>query len=430
MNRKPAVIRCAAALSAQPETGGAVRAASEDCLAQLGAGGCDLALVFFTGHHAEQAPAISSVVRDILRPVHALGVSAESVLAGGVELERTPGISILAMSLPGVRLCAFTSDSFPPLNAKEPEHVEVLAGGIGSAPDTAATFIFADPFSIPTLQLIPALNRARRAGPDGLPAGRVFGGLASAARAPGGNALFLDDRVARFGAVGVTLSGAVEVDTLVSQGCRAVGQTFVITKAKNNLIMQLGGKPAREVMKEVVSAMTPSDRGALSAGLFLGRVINEYKDRFGRNDFLIRAVTGEDPTSGSIAIGDFVRAGQTVQFHVRDAETASQDLGLLLDSQRLYDTPAGALLVTCNGRGTRLFSDRNHDAGAISRAFGQLTAGEQLAKPGAMITPSSIPAGTGFPLAGFFAAGEIGPVGLDAFLHANSACVALFRAKR
>lgn len=419
--------RLAAALSAQPDTMAAVRAACDDCILQLAGAPCDLALVFFTSQHVEQASAISEMVRAALKPVHCLGVAAESVIAGAVELERAPGISILALSLPGVRLSAFTSDSFPPLDAKEPEHIAVLSGGIGAAEDTAATFVFADPFSIPTLQLIPAINKARKLGADGKPKGVVFGGLASAARAPGGNALFLDKRTLRFGAVGVTLSGPIEVGTIVSQGCRAVGQPMVITRAKNNLIIQLGGRPARDVMREVVSDMSAADRGALSAGLFLGRVINEYKDRFGRDDFLIRAVTGEDPGSGSIAIADFVRAGQTVQFQVRDAETASQDLSLLLDAQRLHERPAGGLLVTCNGRGTRMFTDKNHDAGAIFRAFGQVTAGEQLAKPGSMITPSSAPSGPGFPLAGFFAAGEIGPVGSDSYLHANSACLAVFR---
>ena len=328
----------------------AVRAAAHDCLLQLGARACDLALVFFSAHHTERAEEISKWVREMLRPVNCLGVSAESVLGGAIELERTPGVAILTLSLPDVRLSAFTSDSFPPLDAKEKEHVAVLAGGIGAAQDTAATIVFADPFSIPVLQLIPMMNRARRLDSDGRAIGKVIGGLASAARAPGGNVMFLDGKVMRFGAVGVTISGGVEIETIVSQGCRAVGQPMVITRAKNNLILQLGGRPAREVMREVVNEMDPGERGALSGGLFLGRVINEYRERFGRDDFLIRAVVGEDPASGSIAVADFVRAGQTVQFHVRDADTATQDLSLLLDGQRLHERPAGGLLVTCNGQ--------------------------------------------------------------------------------
>ncbi|MBY0113256.1 MAG: FIST C-terminal domain-containing protein [Phycisphaerales bacterium] len=424
----------ASGLSAQTDPVKAAAAACDECLIQLAGAPCDLAFVFFTSHHVERAADISAKVRTRLRPIHTIGVSAESVAGATTELERTPGLSILALSLPGARLSAFTSDSFPPLDATEPEHVAVLSGGIGAATDTAAVFVFADPFSIPALQLIPALNKARQRDDSGKPAGIVFGGLASAARAPGGNALFHNDRVLRFGAVGVTISGPVIVDALVSQGCRPVATPMVITKARNNLILQLGGRPARDVMREVVTDMNPEERAALSSGLFVGRVINEYKDRFGRSDFLIRAVVGEDPGSGAIAVADFVRVGQTVQFHVRDADTAAQDLGLLLDSQRLHDRPAGAMLVSCNGRGTRLFSKPNHDAESISRAFAAVRAGEQLAKPGSMILPSTVPAGAwsstaGFPLAGFFASGEIGPVGADSYLHGNTACVALFRAK-
>ncbi|HEX8876564.1 MAG TPA: FIST N-terminal domain-containing protein [Phycisphaerales bacterium] len=434
-NPQPRGIVVASGLSAQTDPVKAAAAAADECLIQLAGSPCDLAFVFFSSHHVERAGQISEKIRSRLKPIHTIGVSAESVAGGTIELERTPGLAVLALSLPGVRLSAFTSDSFPPLDATEPEHVAVLAGGIGAASDTAAIFVFADPFSIPALQLIPALNKARQLDRDAKPAGIVFGGLASAARAPGGNALFHNDRVLRFGAVGITVSGPVCIDTLVSQGCRPVASPMVITKARNNLILQLGGRPARDVMREVVTEMTPEERTALSSGLFVGRVINEYKDRFGRSDFLIRAVVGEDPGSGAIAVADFVRVGQTVQFHVRDADTATQDLGLLLDSQRLYERPAGAMLVSCNGRGTRLFSTPNHDADAIARAFATVKAGEQLAKPGSMILPAAVPAGAwsstkAFPLAGFFASGEIGPVGHDSYLHGNTACVALFREKK
>lgn len=433
--RPSARIAVASGLSAQTDPVKAAAAAADECLFQLAGNPCDLAFVFFSSHHVERAGQISEKVRSRLKPIHTVGVSAESVAGGTQELERTPGLAILALSLPGVRLSAFTSDSFPPLDASEPEHVAVLAGGIGAASDTAGIFVFADPFSIPALQLIPALNKARQRDDTGRPAGIVFGGLASAARAPGGNTLFLNDRMLRFGAVGVTVSGPIAIDALVSQGCRPVATPMVITKARNNLILQLGGRPARDVMREVVSDMSADERSALSSGLFVGRVINEYKERFGRSDFLIRAVVGEDPGSGAIAVADFVRVGQTVQFHVRDADTATQDLGLLLDAQRLYERPAGALLVSCNGRGTRLFQNANHDAEAISRSFASVKAGEQLAKPGSMILPST---GTSsawsstshFPLAGFFAAGEIGPVGGDSYLHGNTACVAIFREKR
>ncbi len=207
------------------------------------------------------------------------------------------------------------------------------------------------------------------------------------------------------GAIGVTISGPIEVETIVSQGCRPVGKTILITKAQNNLIQELAGRPALEVVQEMAGEMTEQDRQLLSGGLLVGTVINEYKDRFGRGDFLVRNILGYDKEKGAIAVGDVPRVGQTVQFHVRDAATAHEDLQLLLDAQQLREPPLGGLLITCNGRGSRLFQeDEQHDLRTIRDRLGEI------------------------PVAGFFAAGEIGPIGATSFLHGHTASLALFRA--
>jgi small ligand-binding sensory domain FIST len=93
-----------------------------------------------------------------------------------------------------------------------------------------------------------------------------------------------------------------------------------------------------------------------------------------------------------------------VQFHIRDADAADEDLRQLLAMQRekRSGVPGGALLFSCNGRGTRLFSKPNHDAGVIQDLCGPL------------------------PLAGFFAQGELGPVGGRNYIHGFTASVALF----
>jgi len=217
------------------------------------------------------------------------------------------------------------------------------------------------------------------------------------------------------------------VDTVVSQGCRPFGPPMVITKARGNIILQLAGRPALEAVHEAVGDLPEEDRQKLQAGLFVGRVINEYKDRFGRGDFLIRNVMGVDQKSGALAVGDLVKTGQTIRLHFRDATTASEDLSLLMDAQKLYDRPAGALLITCNGRGSKLFGRPNHDVAAVLRAFAPASSGEELAKSGHSIAPASPGQPHPIPLAGFVAAGEIGPIGGGSFLHGQSACVALFR---
>jgi small ligand-binding sensory domain FIST len=178
----------------------------------------------------------------------------------------------------------------------------------------------------------------------------------------------------------------------------------VVTKAERNIIFELGGKPALVQLREVFSALPTREQQLVQEALHVGRVVSEYQDRFEQGDFLVRNVVGIDSQSGAVAIGDYIRPGQTVQFHVRDEEAASAELAQLLAAARDKSSvlPAGALLFTCNGRGTRMFSQPHHDAAAIAQVFGPL------------------------PLAGFFAQGEIGPIGRQNFVHGFTASVALF----
>jgi small ligand-binding sensory domain FIST len=231
----------------------------------------------------------------------------------------------------------------------------------------------------------------------------VVGGMASSAQKPGGNVLLKNDRVYSQGLVGLALSGPISVETVVSQGCRPIGRPMVITKSHDNVIEQIGGRPPLEVLRDTVEELTDGERELLQNGLMVGRAISEFKERFGRGDFLVRNLVGVDEENGSVAVADYVRTGQTVQYHVRDAATADEDLVMLLESQALADPAAGGLLCSCNGRGTRLFDESCHDIRAAQRAMPQT------------------------PLAGFFAAGEFGPVGGKNFLHGHTASLALFR---
>jgi small ligand-binding sensory domain FIST len=195
----------------------------------------------------------------------------------------------------------------------------------------------------------------------------------------------------------------VAIETVVSQGCRPVGRPVVVTRAEGQFIVELGKRPALEVAEEMLQALAPEEKALLQGGLFVGVVINEYQTGFDRGDFLVRGLMGVDRARGALAVGDMVRAGQTVQFHVRDADTAHEDLIELLKPQGAASPPAGGLVFSCNGRGTRMFAEPHHDA---------RTAAEAL---------------PGVPVAGFFAMGELGPVGGRSFIHGHTASLALFR---
>lgn len=388
----------------------------------------DLAMVFLSHHHLEHASEIIDIIRTDLRAGCLIGVSASGVLGGSIELQSSPGLSVIGMRLPGVQITPFASEQFMPVDDSD-DGIDRLGATLG-VPDgpgpLRGVFMFADPFTTPMIKLLPAMNRALSRGQGyspSFPRTPIIGGMASAAQAAGGNMLMLDGRTFRAGAVGVGIRGAIRVDTIVSQGCRPFGPTFVVTKARGNLIFQLGGRPALHAVQDAIESLEDERKPLLEQGLYVGRAISEYKDRFGRNDFLIRNVMGADTNINAIAVSDMIRVGQTIQLHVRDSVTASEDLAMLLDAQKLYDRPHGALLISCNGRGTRLFQQPHHDASALARAFQAPAAGEIKSKAGVPIDAQPGPV----PLAGFFAAGEIGPLGHQSFLHSQTACAAVFR---
>ena len=373
----------AAGLSENPELVHAVQEALGQVVAALGPGGPpDLALLFVTPHHRALVPEAAKFVLDGLQPGTLLGCAAESVVSGSREIERTPGVALWA---------GRTGPATPfHLDVIDTPDGPTIAGWPDGLEDASAMVLLADPFSFPTTDLLERMAETHA----GLP---VIGGLAQASPDPGENQLVIDDQVVDSGAVGVLLGPAVQVTTVVSQGCRPVGDPFVVTRADGPVVQELGGKPPLERLKDVAAQLGIVDRALLNRGLHLGRVIDEHKDRFERGDFLIRTVVAGDTESGAIQIDDLIEVGATAQFQVRDAEAADEDLRQLLSDR----TADGALLFTCNGRGRRLFGRRDHDASVVC---------------------GSVP---GQAVAGMFCAGEIGPVGGRTFLHAFTASVAL-----
>jgi small ligand-binding sensory domain FIST len=384
----------AAALSTLPESEPALEEAYHMASAQVD-GKADLALLFLSPHHASAAEVLAAKATSQFGSACLVGCTGESIVGNDREIEQGPALSLwLARWDKPVRVEAFH------LTLEETSEGYSLLGmpdGLEEA-DAAHSVVvlLGDPFSFPADDFLQQLNEFR-------PGLRVVGGMASGARSPRQNRLLLNGKAHDAGAVGVLLHGA-SVRSVVSQGCRPIGKHFVITKARENLIQELGGKPPMEQLQQLFQELNPAEQQLFRQGLHIGRVINEYQADFQRGDFLVRNVMGIERESGAVAITDRVRVGQTVQFHVRDAQTADEDLRALLqlDAQATTGTARGALLFTCNGRGTRLFPQPNHDASAVRAEVGQV------------------------PLAGFFAQGELGPIGGQNFIHGFTASVVLF----
>lgn len=381
----------AAALSKLIDTEAAAMEAASKLQAQLRGRSIDLACLFFSSHHAERADRLAAIVTDLLRPRQLLGCSGEGVIAGAEELETAPAITLWAAVLPDVALHPLHSSYSP---TQDQFH---LTGWPAPGVDDASFLLLADPFTTPIQDILGVLE-------DRYPGTQAIGGLAGGGPDAGMNRLVLNDQILDSGLVGVRLSGAVDIRPVISQGCRLIGERFVVTKAERNLIHELGGEPALGRLQTVFESLPEQDRPRANRAVHLGIVIDEHRDRFERGDFLIRNLLGADQTTGAVAVGEVVQEGQTVQFHLRDAASASEDFTSLLeaDHARHRHPPLGALLFSCCGRGQGLFGAPNHDAGTALARLGSI------------------------PLAGFFAQGEIGPVGGRNFLHGYTASLALF----
>jgi len=335
-------------------------------------------------------------VQSAIRAEHMIGCTGAGIIGTDQELEQKPAVSLLVGELPDVKIRPFYISEKDVEETSGPAYWHFQLEIEPSA--TPNFLVFVDPFTTRALQLIDGLVEA-------YPQAPMVGGLASGAQQPGENRLVLDGKVYDEGAVGVSLSGHIALRTVVSQGCRPIGEPLTVTRADKNIVFELGGRPPMKVLQEMLPQLPPRDQKLARSALFLGRVINEYQDEFSRGDFLIRNLIGSDPQSGALAVGDLMRTGQTVQFQVRDAETADEDLRHLLTEERrdLGGTqPRGALLFSCLGRGEGMYGVAHHDIKAVQESLGPL------------------------PVAGFFCNGEIGPIGQRTFIHGFTSVLGLF----
>ena len=360
--------------------------------AALGLGGapCDVALVFAGQDNLAHAGLGLEAVHERLRPSALAGCGAQGVVGTGREVE-AGGVVVWAASLGEGSAETFHLEA---VNAGEGR---LAITGMPDVTEDEALVMFVDPYTFPAEALLAEIARST----PGVP---VVGGLAAAESAPA--ALFHDAKVSSMGAVGVVLSD-VAVQCTVSQGASPIGPEMVVTACDGNVIEELASRPALDRLMDAIRNELSADEQALATqGLLVGIVIDENRPEYQRGDFLVRALMSVDEQERTITIGERVRVGQTVRLHVRDAASADEDLRDALErATRELDGPAGgALMFTCNGRGSHMFGSAGHDAGALAREIG--------------------PA----PAAGFFCAGEIGPVGARSFVHGFSTSVALFSA--
>ena len=351
----------------------------------------DVVFVFFSNLLNEFADQIADSLRTSLQPSVLVGCCGEGIVGKSKEVEHTEAISVLAGKGPAVfEASHLVYDRASSENSFAGWQCEL------SDPswNDSQLILLADPFTFPAEVLLEEFAESH-------PNVEISGGMASGVAVPGDTRLILNDQVLSEGAIAVRIR-EMDCQNVVSQGCRPIGPPMIVTKAEANEIHELGGKPAVQQLRDLFIKLPTSDQSKVQSGLFIGRVVDEYLEEFEQGDFLIRSVNGIDEESNVIVVGDYIRVGATVRFQIRDENSATAEMQQLLkvSSKGNHD---GGLIFACNGRGSNLFSIENHDATQIANALGK-----------------------DFPIAGFFAGGEIGPVHNRNFLHGFTASVTLF----
>jgi small ligand-binding sensory domain FIST len=394
-------MRWASAIGTDPLLSNAVTRTAAQIFKGLGNREPDLLTVFVSSHHAARFEELSRLLLREFESSFLFGCCADGVIGGGSEIEDRPGLALTGAVLPGVRMKGVHLDAaqVPPLYAEQRIWEDTMHLTASQQP---AFLILGDPFSFETETFVKGLDRVYPNAPK-------IGGLASGARQVGGSALYLGNEVHHSGAVALALTGNIQVDTIVAQGCRAVGDPMFVTLAHENLIRELDGQAPRDVLAGLFERLSSADRDLFSQSLFLGLAMRTDTDRYVPGDFLIRNILGMDPQSGALWVNAHIPAKSVVQFHLRDASASAFDLERALTRYRnstLSGPPAGTLLFSCAGRGYGLYGQDDHDSNAFRRLVADV------------------------PIGGFFGNGEIGPVQNSTYLHGYTSAFAVFSERK
>lgn len=361
----------------------------------------DLLFAFPSPHYADYYDKLPGLLKKETGAERIVGCSGGGIIGGGREVEHRRALAVVGAWLPGVTVTEFhvTQENMPDPDAPPKAWRDWTGVPVESAESIPDFILLSDPFSVNAEDFAQGLDFA-------YPGAVKIGGLASGAMQPGGNALFARGRRFDRGAVGIALRGNVVVDTIVAQGCRPIGKPLQITKCERNLLIELDETRTLTVLENLIEHLPPEDQELAKTSLFIGVVKDSTRSSDSKRDYLIRNLVGLDPKNGILAVGAYVRHGQTVQFHLRDRKASAQDLHERLTRYRDRDEPAlpqGALLFSCLGRGENLYQEPNHDTDMFLKEFGKV------------------------PVGGFFCNGEIGPVDGSTYLHGFTSCFGIFR---
>ncbi|HTP51945.1 MAG TPA: FIST N-terminal domain-containing protein [Anaeromyxobacteraceae bacterium] len=392
-------MKWASALSCKAPAPAAFLEAAAELDERLGGASPDLLLAFASAGDPAGCEAVGELAAQRYPGALLAGCTGHGVIGDAREAEEVPAVALTAAVLPEVECTGFHVDmtTLPDPDAEISLWTRISGATAHSRP---SFLLLADPFTIDADALIEGLDHAYPGAPK-------VGGLASGGEEAGDHRLLLGRDVHRSGAVGIALRGDVEVETIIAQGCRPIGQPMLVTRCHGGVVHELDRGTPLKVLGELFQSLDVRDRALMQESLFVGLDMREERVEYDPHELLVRNIVGADQQSGAVAIGAALRPMQVVQFMLRDAHTAEEDLRRMLDRRRHSGKRArGALLFSCTGRGAGLFGHPDHDTGMFEETLGPV------------------------PLGGFFCNGEIGPVGGVTFLHGYTSAFALFRESR
>jgi len=393
------MIRAGVGFSTALNPRSAAAEATAAALAQAGTSRAKGALCFATPAYGAAYPMILRAVASEAHTREVAGCSSMGVIAGETEIESGHALAVLVFGGNEKEIDA-TRFFVPTLRGRAAGVAAEVAAAVRPKLDKSKLLmLFADTYNFEAEATLAALGSE-------LPGVMIAGGGASEDGSVGETFVFCGDTVSSNAVSGMLLSGDFKVTLANSIACGLIGAAHRVTAARDNVVIELDGRPAYEVFAEAAGPLAADLRRALSY-VFVAIPVCENARTIERGQFVVRNIVGASEEHGVIAVAFQPRVGDTVGFVLRDAERSRQDLKATLEelSGGLEAPPAFGLYFDCVSRGAGLYNIPGHDSAYIRRYLGPV------------------------PIAGFFTGFEIGPLAEQTSILQYSGVLALISGK-
>ena len=374
------MIRAGVGISSSTDSAEAAREAAVQAAARLGGEPADWCVAFVTGHHSAAISSVLETLAEVSGTPYVVGCSGAGVLADGIEIEEGPGVGVLAVASKQMRATPFLFPDEGDLGLTAGRRLgERLVASRGTGDLVLA---WPDPLHVRPDRLLQGFDAALQ----GVP---VVGGAAASDAPQQPTLQFCGSRAESAAVSGVRLGGEFRHHVAVTQGCRPLCGPLEITESHENLIMEIGGRPAMDVLRELAPEGILERRESAFNYLFVGLMPDPRAPEVRAGEYLIRNILTTDEDTGVIGISEEVEEGQRVVFALREGKAAREDLERVLrgfSREQDRDRFRFGLYFNCLARGRSLYHEEGVDARLLSRAL------------------------PGVPLLGFFCNAEIAPL--------------------